>query len=409
MKRRDFIRRAGLSAMGLPFVVKDVSYQTMLKPFFTIGKSAEDKVLVIIRMNGGNDGLNTIIPLDSYDNLVKHRSNIILPKNNILDVGTSDIGFHGSMTGMRNLFTDGKLSVIQNVGYENQNRSHFKSMDIWSRGLISNNGTSGWLGRLFDQDYPNFPDNYPNDNHQDPFAISVGNRVSPTCQGLNSNFSMAVRDLSNVSQLNTSITNFENSIYGDKLKFINSIVGQSNSYSVQIESAINKGKTLSTLYDADNELAKSMRDVAQLISGGLKTKVYILNVNKFDTHSAQVDSNDATIGRHQELLKTISDAVEAFQNDLKLLGIEDRVLGMTFSEFGRQIASNASYGTDHGEAAPMFLFGSCLKSPVMGSNPVISDKLEPQKAVGFEYDFRNIFSIFFKIYRYRYRYTERKF
>ncbi len=256
MKRRDFIRKAGLSALGLPFVVKDVSYQTVLKPLFSIDKAAEDKVLVIVRLNGGNDGLNTVIPLDSYDNLALQRPNIILPKSSILKLEDSTIGFHGTMSGMRNMYNDGKLSIIQNVGYENQNRSHFKSSDIWSRGLIGNNGASGWMGRLLDQDYPNFPDDYPNDEFKDPFAISVGSQVSPTCQGLNSNFSMSVIDPSKVSQLSTSVTNFENSTYGDKLKFISLIINQSNSYSLQIEAAINKGNTLSTLYDAENILAK---------------------------------------------------------------------------------------------------------------------------------------------------------
>ena len=396
MKRRDFIKRTGLSAMGLPFVIKDVSYQTIMKPLFTIDESAEDRILIIIRMNGGNDGLNTVIPLDGYDNLVKQRSNLILPKNDILDLNTSNIGLHSTMTGMRNMFNDGNLSIIQNVGYESQNRSHFKSTDIWSRGLIGNNGTSGWLGRFLDQEFPNFPNDYPNEEHTDPFAISVGSQVSSTCQGLLSNFSMAVSDPTDVNQLSTSLSVFENSTYGDRLKFISLIINQSNSYSVQIENAIQSGNTLSTLYDNENKLAKQMRGIAQLISGGLQTKVYVLNVNGFDTHSAQVDSNNSNIGKHQELLKTISDAVEAFQDDLNLLGIEDRVLGMTFSEFGRQIASNASLGSDHGEAAPMFLFGSCLKNRVIGKNPEISNAIVPQKAVDFEYDFRDIYASILK-------------
>ena len=396
MKRRDFIKRTGLSAMGLPFVVKDVSYQTILNPLFTVDASAEDRVLVIIRMNGGNDGLNTVIPLDGYDNLVAQRANIILPENTILGLGNTNLGLHSSMTGMRNMFDNGKLSIIQNVGYENQNRSHFKSTDIWSRGLIGNNGTSGWIGRYFDQEFPNFPEAYPSDEYKDPFAISVGSLVSSTCQGLVSNFSMAVADPTNVTQLSTSLNVFEESLYGDKLKFISLIINQSNSYSTQIENAINSGNSLSTLYDDENRLAVKMRNIAQLISGGLKTKVYVLNINGFDTHSGQVDQNNTNIGRHQELLKTISDAVEAFQDDLKLLGLEDRVLGMTFSEFGRQIASNASYGTDHGEAAPMFLFGSCLKSTVIGNNPVISNRIEPQKALSFEYDFRDVYASILK-------------
>lgn len=382
--------------MGLPMVINQVSFNSIMKPLFDVDASVEDRVLIIIRMNGGNDGLNTVIPLDGYDNLVIQRSNIILPKNEILDLKTSNIGLHSSMTGMHNMFDGGKMSIIQNVGYENQNRSHFKSMDIWSRGLVGDNGTAGWLGRYLDEEFPNFPNGYPSDEHEDPFAISVGSSVSATCQGLISNFSMAVRDPENVRQLSTSVNAFEDSKYGNKLKFISSIIEQSNSYSVQIEEAINKGNTLSAIYDDKNSLARNLRGVAQLISGGLKTKIYVLNINGFDTHSSQVVAGNPIIGNHQKLLKLISDAVEAFQDDLNLLGIEDRVLGMTFSEFGRQVASNASYGTDHGEAAPMFLFGSCLQRQVFGNNPIISDTIIPQKAVDYEYDFRNVYASILK-------------
>ncbi len=392
MKRREFIKSIGITSLGLPLTINKVNYSTIFKPLFSIDEAAKDRVLIIIRMNGGNDGLNTVIPLDSYDKLVVHRSNIMLPKNEILDLKTNNLGLHSSMSGMQNLFKEGKLSIIQNVGYENQNRSHFKSTDIWSRGLIGNNGTAGWLGRYLDEEFANFPEDYPSDEYPDPFAVSVGNNVSSTCQGLDSNFSMAVPNPENVRQLSTSINHFEDTNYGHKLKFINEIVDQSNSYSLRIEEAISKGNSLSTMYDDKNSLAKKLRGVAKLISGGLETKVYILNVNGFDTHSGQVVAGNPNIGKHERLLKKIADAVASFQDDLNLLGIEERVLGMTFSEFGRQIASNASYGTDHGEAAPMFLFGTCVQNPVLGNNPTITDEIIPQKAVDYEYDFRDVYA-----------------
>lgn len=382
--------------MALPLVANNMSYQTVMKTLFSVDEEATDRVLVIVRMNGGNDGLNTVIPLNYYDNLVAQRRNILIPENNILDLNASNLGLHGSMGGMQNMFKDGNLSIIQNVGYPNANRSHFKSTDIWTRGLINDNGSTGWLGRYLDQDYPNFPDDYPNEKEEDPFAISVGYNVSATCQGLMSNFSLAVADPSNVNQLSTSVNVFEDSTYGDNLKFISSIIEQTNAYGVQIEDAMDKGNTLSQKYGGDNKLAEQLRNVAQLISGGLKTKIYILNVNGFDTHSAQVEAGDPNIGKHHELVKEISDALAAFQDDLKLLKIEERVLGMTFSEFGRQIASNDSYGTDHGEAAPMFLFGSCFNNQVMGDNPVISNKIERQKALDYQFDFRDIYASILK-------------
>jgi hypothetical protein len=129
-----------------------------------------------------------------------------------------------------------------------------------------------------------------------------------------------------------------------------------------------------------------------MISGGLKTKVYILNINGFDTHDSQVQIGDTTQGAHANLLKTLSDAVAAFQTDLQLLGLEDRVAGMTFSEFGRQIASNASYGTDHGDAAPLFLFGTCLDINIMGTNPTVPDTIVNQAGIPLEFDFRDVYA-----------------
>lgn len=396
MKRRDFVRNTSLGAIGVPFVIEQFKYNTIGKEMFSYGKSAEDRVLILIRLNGGNDGLNTIVPMDSYDNLVIQRSNIVLPQASILDLGVSNLGMHPAMSGMKNMFDDGKLSIIQNVGYPQQNRSHFKSMEVWSNAMADTNGNTGWLGRHLENEAPGFPDGYPDAANPDPFAISMGYEVSATCQGLVSNFSVAVNDPNNMNQLSQSINNFENSYYGDHLEFISTIIDQSNAYATQITDAVGAGNSLSSQYDMNNGMAVQLQNVAKMISGGLKTKVYILNINGFDTHDSQADVSDATVGVHADLLTTVTDAVSAFQDDLSLLGLEDRVIGMTFSEFGRQIASNASIGTDHGDAAPMFLFGSCLNNQVLGMNPVVSDTIVSQAGIPFEYDFRNIYASILK-------------
>jgi uncharacterized protein (DUF1501 family) len=392
MKRRDFIKNTSLGAVGIPFAINGIQMNTVLKPLFNYSRSTEDRVLVLIRLNGGNDGLNTIIPLEQYTNLVIQRENIIIPENEIISLGTNYLGMHPVMTGMSNLFNDGKLSIIQNVGYPQQNRSHFKSMDIWTTGNAETNSSTGWLGRYFDSYTPNFPIGYPNTQYPHPFAMSMGNDVSLTCQGIASNFSLAVQDPSNNVDLGTNISNPQTSYYGTHLAFIETVINQSNQYGQHVSSALDAGNSLSDLYDEDNYLAVQLRNVAKLISGGLKTKVYILNINGFDTHDGQVEQSDSTIGFHTELLRTLSDAIHAFQNDLALLGLEDRVLGMTFSEFGRQIASNASFGTDHGDAAPLFVFGSCIDNQVIGANPVILDQIVNQKGCDMEYDFRDIYA-----------------
>jgi uncharacterized protein (DUF1501 family) len=391
MKRRDFLRNTSLASLSLPFISNGFSMQAISKELFEYSKNAEDRVLVLIRMNGGNDGLNMVFPIDQYANLMVQRPNILIPQNQLLNL-TSDVALHPKMTGMQQMFNNGKLSVIQNVGYPEANRSHFRSMDIWTTGALDINQTSGWLGRYFDATYPNFPADYPNLNFPDPFAISMGSEVSTTCQGLMGNFSHAVNDPFNTSNLLlTNVTN-DGTYYGSHIEYISTLINQTNEYGTAISSSANAGNSLSNLYDPLNPLAVQLKYIAQMISGGLKTKVYIVNIGGFDTHDSQVDQNSLADGSHASLLEMISDAVAAFQNDLQLLGLEERVAGMTFSEFGRQIASNGSYGTDHGDAAPIMLFGSCVNSGIIGPNPTIDSQINEQAGVPMQIDFRNVYA-----------------
>jgi uncharacterized protein (DUF1501 family) len=391
MKRRDFIKNTTLSSLAIPFVLKDLKYQAITQQLFSSSRAAEDKVLVMIKLGGGNDGLNTLIPLDGYDNLANQRSNILLPENSLLNL-TDTLAFHPAMTGMRDLFQNGKLTMVQNVGYPEQNRSHFRSTDIWSTGMMDQGATTGWLGRHLDANYPNFPDNYPNDDNPDPFAISMGNQVSATCQGLMANFSHTVQDPFDTYSLTVNGTINDGTYFGDHMEYLGTIIQQTNAYGTQITAGVNAGSTLSTMYDDNNPIAVQLRYIAQMISGGLKTKIYILNLDGFDTHDAQVITTDPLLGKHTELLTQLSSAIAAFQDDLALLNLEQRVAGMTFSEFGRQVASNASFGTDHGDAAPLFLFGSCINESIIGSNPVISDQVVDQAGIPMQIDFRDVYA-----------------
>ncbi|OFZ53593.1 MAG: hypothetical protein A3D92_09705 [Bacteroidetes bacterium RIFCSPHIGHO2_02_FULL_44_7] len=391
MKRRNFVKNLAIASAGTPILLNEMKFQSISKKLFDVASFAEDRVLVIIRLNGGNDGINTVIPRDQYANLTLQRSNILIPETSVLPL-TTEVGLHPVMTGMRNMYQDGKLGIIQNVGYPEQNRSHFRSMDIWSSGLIDNPPSTGWLGRQMDVDYPNYPDAYPNSNYPDPFAISMGYEVSSTCQGLMANFSHAVNNPFDIYNLATSGSLNDGTYYGSQVEYLKTLIDQANAYGGQINTAANAGNTLSTMYDPNNPLAVQLRYVAQMISGGLKSKVYILNIDGFDTHDSQVIGIDPTTGNHANLIKRLSDAVEAFQNDLMLLGLEQKVAGITFSEFGRQIASNASLGTDHGDAAPLFLFGSCLDVNIMGPNPVIGSSIINQEGIPMQIDFRDIYA-----------------
>jgi len=395
MKRRSFIKNLSLASLSLPFISNGFGMQAITKKLFGSSKNAEDRVLIIIRLNGGNDGLNMIIPIDQYDNLMIQRPNIILPQNQILSL-TNSVGIHPIMTGMKTMFDQGKLTVVQNVGYPEQNRSHFRSSDIWTSGSLDINQTSGWMGRYFESEQANFPEDYPNIDFPDPFAISLGSELSTTCQGLMGNFSHAVSDPFNAANLlETSVEN-DGTYYGSQIEYIATMLNQTNEYGNQISVASNSGNSLSTLYDPTNSIAVQLKYIAQMISGGLKTKVYILNINGFDTHDSQVLQTNTTQGEHADLLKKLSDAIAAFQNDLQLLGLEERVAGMTFSEFGRQVASNGSFGTDHGDAAPLFLFGKCVNSGIIGPNPQINNQIDGQSGVEMEIDFRDVYASILK-------------
>lgn len=395
MERRKFLKTTGLASLSVPFLFKNNTYAAVTQKLFRIEKSLEDRVLVLIRLNGGNDGLHTLIPLDYYANLNKQRSNIILPENKLISITTKN-AFHPVMKGMADLFQEGKLGIVQNVGYPEQNRSHFRSMDIWTSGSTDISTTTGWLGRNLENQHPGFPEAYPDESHPDPFAISMGYEVSATCQGLVANFSHTVNNPATYFSATTASAVNDGTYYGGHMEFLSTMISQTNKYGKRIYDLSKDVKNLSTKYDPKNELATQLKYVAQMIQSGLKTNIYIVNINGFDNHDSQVETNDVTTGKHAELLKSLSDAIAAFMDDIQLMGLDKRVAGMTFSEFGRQIASNASYGTDHGDAAPLFLFGSCLSQPIYGSNPVISDQIIDQAGVPMAIDFRDVYASILK-------------
>ena len=390
MKRRDFIKTGSL--LTIPVFINGFGLKLFAGQPVPSPEEYNDKILILIQLDGGNDTLNTVIPIDQYNNLSKVRSNILIPEDKVLKL--NDVtGMHPAMSEMRSIFDDGKMNIVRATGYPNPNRSHFRSTDIWMSGSAADvYETTGWMGRYFAMDYPEYPDNFPNDDINYPFAISIGSTASETCQGVSGNYSIAVSNPETSGELFEGEWNtIPSNCYGSELSFIRDTVRQSNAYSQIVSEAYNKGNNLSTKYNDDNKLGNNFKTIARLISGGLKTKVYVVRLGGFDTHSAQVDSVDTTIGRHAELLQTLSDAIGAFQDDLELLGVDKRVVGMTFSEFGRRIQSNASFGTDHGDAVDVFVFGTCVKSGFTGENPEISDNVGKKEAVAMQNDFRSVY------------------
>ncbi len=376
---------------GAPIFLDGMSLSVLSGSFLSGSVDPDsDRVLVLIQLNGGNDGLNTVIPRDQYGRLFNARPNIILPESSILPV-TSAVGFHPRMTGIKNLYDQGRMGIIQSVGYPDQNRSHFRSMEIWSSGSSAQEFVNtGWLGRYLDQEAPGFPSGYPNTQYPDPFAISMDSYVSETCQGAAANYAMTLENPFTLGQLEEWDDDAPvQSIYDEELAFLRTTIGQTNAYAAGVVAAANSGNNMVAY--PETQLARQLKNVALLVSGGLQTKIYTVSLGGFDTHSGQVINGNPVQGAHANLLQTLSEAVHAFQQDLIQLGIHDRVITMTFSEFGRQIKSNASNGTDHGAAAPLMVFGSCIVPQILGQNPQIPDQPQVQEAVPMQYDFRDVY------------------
>ena len=395
MKRRDFIKAGSL--MTIPVFLNGFTSKLFASVVPVIPLDYNDKILVIIQMDGGNDTLNTVIPTEHYSALSNLRSNILIPENKTLKINDKT-SLHPSLVSIKELYDKGLVNIIRATGYPNQNRSHFRSTDIWMSGTGAEKyETTGWLGRYFALEHPDFPDDYPNNTIDFPFAVTIGSTASETCQGVKANYSVAVSDPNTLGELfEGEWDSVPQNCYGNELQYVRDMVRQSNIYSDIISNSYSKGNTLSTKYPSSNKLANDLKIVAKLISGGMKTKVYVLRIGGFDTHSGQIDPTDTTKGVHADLLRTLSDAIGAFQDDINLLGIDKRVIGMTFSEFGRQIRSNGSNGTDHGTAVDMFLFGSCIKPGLTGTNPQISPNEEKGNGVTMQNDFRSVYSSILK-------------
>jgi len=391
MKRRQFLQSG--SMMSLPVLLGGLEVSALTgSSLFSLLNNDDDKVLVLIQLNGGNDGLNMVIPLDQYSGLNMVRPNLVLPETSVLKL-VDKTGLHPVMTGMHRLYQDEKLAVVQSVGYPNQNRSHFRSTDIWTSGSDADKYlTTGWVGRYLDVKYPGFPALYPNADCPDPFAITVGNVVSETCQGPLTNFSFTLVNESSVRLVEETVAApADGTCYSNEVEYIRTTIKQSNAYASNVIEAFDNGNNVA-VYPQNNRLADQLKVVANLISGGLGTKIYIVNLGGFDTHANQVLIGEPENGDHATLLKNVSDAVASFMEDCGALGIQERVVGMTFSEFGRQIKANNSFGTDHGTAAPLIVFGSCVNQGVYGQNPEITANIAPQEGVPMQYDFRSVYA-----------------
>ncbi|MEM9258696.1 MAG: DUF1501 domain-containing protein [Bacteroidota bacterium] len=392
MNRRNFLRTGG--ALSLPLIANNPLSANLARTLKALVNPDSDRVLVLVQLNGGNDGLSTLVPLDQYDNLMAVRPNLMIPEDRLLKVD-SKLAFHPAASGMHQLYQEGNMMAVQGVSYPDQNRSHFRSTDIWtSASNATEVVTTGWLGRNYQENHPEFPTDYPNNDNPHPFAIALGNQVTQTCQGVGTNFSMAINNPFNLLAIaGGDDTPLPDDPYGDELGFMRTSIVQANAYGQVVQEFAEQGESMVDY--PDTRFAEQLKNVAYMISGGLQTSVYVVSLGGFDTHAGQVTDNPM-LGQYTQLMLTLGDALAAFHADLKAQNLEKRVLSMTFSEFGRRIRSNESLGSDHGSAAPLFLMGSCVKGGTLGENPEISRDASVNEGVALQYDFRDIYGTVFE-------------
>jgi uncharacterized protein (DUF1501 family) len=295
------------------------------------------------------------------------------------------------MIGFKELYDQGKATIVQNVGYPDMNMSHFRGRDIvFEGGGATDNYSSGWMGRFLNHEYPGYPTGYPSEAMSDPIGIEMGNVMSIAFHR-EEGIPMGI-NIQNPEQFYNLITTvgveppilYPDSHAGDELRYLMELEKKSNQYAGRLKEAYDNGSNSGISYPEayplsapepylSNPLSGQLRLIARLLKGGLKTRIFLCRIGGFDTHGEQVEDYDSTLGAHAALLYHLSSAIKAFQDDMAAMGIEDNVLTMTFTEFGRRVYSNGSYGTDHGSATPIFLFGKGLKGGILGTNPDLNN------------------------------------
>jgi uncharacterized protein (DUF1501 family) len=380
LSRRDFLRTSSLVALGstVPGFVSRTAAQAPLAS----RPGARDTILVVIQLTGGNDGLNTVIP-HRDENYRRLRPTLAQPANQIRRL-TDDVGLHPSMTGLADLLQDNALCVVQGVGYPNPTQSHFVSMDIWQAGKTGATLNEGWIGRAL-RGVPGAASfHLANANEPAPLALTGAPVRVPSITSL-ADFQLRVA-AANQADSRRQRALIEQSAtpaggQANLLDFVQRTAVNTYDSSRRLQEL---GRTYEPRVPYPNSaLANHLKLAAQLIDGGLGARLFYVALDGFDTHAGQAQA-------HANLLREVSDAMTAFYRDMAARGHRDRILMMTFSEFGRRARENGSRGTDHGAAAPMILVGGRVRAGVVGAHPSLSD-LEAGN-LRFHTDFRQVYA-----------------
>lgn len=376
--RRELLKTTGMIAVGLvaPSWMSTIARSDMLK-VSKGGAIDPDCVLVVCQLSGGNDGLNTIVPYADgrYREL---RPTLGIPEDKVIPINEK-VGFHPALKGLSDLYKKGKVAVIQNVGYPNPNRSHFKSMDIWQSASPDLSMRHGWVGRHFD------------------LQVSAGKFNSISALGLSTDKPLALTADKASIPCFASLADIQSMVGDpDAERRLRELTTEAGSGSGDVVAEANKTAldamamlrdrlqkyNSKTTYGKD-KLGQGFSQVARLVATSPQTRVIYFSAGGFDTHANQETT-------HNRLLEDFSNALAAFQSEMEALGKDKKVMVLVFSEFGRRCYENASGGTDHGAAGPMFLVGGRVKGGLHGPMPDL------QNLVGgdlkFAIDFRQVYA-----------------
>jgi uncharacterized protein (DUF1501 family) len=400
MKRRTFLKSALSTAAAAPFLLDGVPVRATspLKYLAQLPQAAvDDRILVICQLFGGNDGLNTVIPAEDPE-YYKIREQIAVPKNQCWN-GLGNLYLNpalswGQKGGIASLLMQGYVAIVQGIGYDNPNLSHFRSTDIWLSGINDSNPDhrleTGWVGRFLETKYPDFPNSLP----EHPLAVQLGG-FSLTLTSSKGRMGIEVNNPAGQQGVGTMQDALDPDSVGTSYEiehaFIADIAERSNKYAQAVKNAYAAGKAqLKGVYGSDS-FGQQMASVAALIAGGLKTKVYVVSMGGYDTHVSQTIPGTTVQGTHPTLLYRFSDAVANFMNDMIRLEMGDRVVGMSVSEFGRRPYENGSFGTDHGTSSVQFIFGTQVNSGVYGKAPNLKD-LNENGDLLHDIDYREVYT-----------------
>jgi len=383
--RRDFMQLTGLTALGSAFGLAGHSLQAFAPaPLLTALNTdpCNDRILLLVRLKGGNDGLNTLI-MRGNDTYYQIRPTIAVQESGLWGLN-DQYGLPNEMMALQPFWEEGHLQIVHNVGYPQPNYSHFRSSDIWASASNANEMIhTGWIGRWLDQQLPAFQSMPP----VAPPALQIGVETNMIFRADAGNMALSISNPREFYQIALtgqlySVAGMSNSAADRELAYVRQIANSSFRYSETIRDAYNAASN-QVSYE-NHYFTRQLSIIARLIKGGLGTRVYLATIDGFDTHADQQQN-------HPTLLRRVADGLSAFYSDLRASGHSGRVTAMTFSEFGRTIQENGSMGTDHGTGSPMFIISENMGSRFHGTEPNLTD-LDNYGDPLFSFDFREVYS-----------------